>query len=222
MKQRVLHYALLLIIFSTTLSSCFLFSKQKHVTTTDKDSTAYQEIESLLLRKQVEAWMNYLKSVDSNVTGITFDNPVIASNIPSDYFPVDTLFNTFPSKPIAVGNNNWVKINPDGTIEAKGNIKEVKSKQHKETVKKDSGSKAFINLYWHINKNTTITKERTINKEVTITKRPNWKFIIIVNLIVLSVILLAYKHRKKAFSLIAGPWGKVVSWLKGWLTGWFH
>jgi hypothetical protein len=203
MKTGITHtfsYALLLIL-SLTLSSCFLFQKQKHVTKSNTDSTAYEQTQSSITKHQSEAWNKYLDKKDSS------------------YFFLD--YGSASGGQSSLDAEGEFTFNPEtGLIQAKGNIKSVRYYGVKQTTKKDEGTKQSTEAYKYINKTYTVVKTVYVTKSKT--KQPDIKAIFVtLNLIALflalAVIVVVKWAKIKAKSL--GLWGKVINFLKGVFTG---
>jgi hypothetical protein len=176
-------YALLLVI-SLTLPSCFIFKKHKTQTKSTTDSTAYDKTQSSITKHQSEAWNNYLNNIDSSTSYIYFYD----------------------------GNEpKWIKIDTNGTIEAKGNIKEVVHKSGKQTTKKDSGNKQSQLAYKYINTKYHITKTNNIIKTLSVERKSDVMAYVKIGVLLALVLLIVWK------------WVKIKLWVvdkdKGYFTG---
>jgi hypothetical protein len=182
-------YALLLVI-SLTLPSCFIFKKHKTQTKSTTDSTAYDKTQSSLTKHQSEAWNNYLNNHDSSSSGVTFhDTPC-----------PDT--------------SNKVIIYANGSIEAKGNIKDAWNKSSKQTTKKDSGSKKSALDYKYINTKYTINKTNNITKTLTVERKSDVMAYVKIGVLLALVLLVWFKWEWLV--------SKVIGFVKGVFTGFFH
>jgi Co/Zn/Cd efflux system component len=197
-------YALLLVI-SLTLSSCFIFKKHKTQTKSTTDSTAYDKTQSSLTKHQSEAWNNYLNNHDSSSSGVSFY--ATPNSIPFDSVSHDLI--------------NWVKIHTDGSIEAKGNIKEVVHKSGKQTTKKDLGNKQSQLAYKYINTKYHITKTNNITKTLTVERKSDVMAYVKIGVLLALVLLVWFKWEwivQRVFGILYG----ILIAVKGWFTGFFH
>jgi hypothetical protein len=193
MKQHnnSLGYALLLGSFTLTFTSCFIFQKHKTQTKSNTDSTAYEQTQSSITKHQQEAWNNYLNSFDSSTSHVYFYD----------------------------GNEpKWIKVDTNGTIEAKGNIKEVVYKSGKQTTKKEEVSlktdiiTKYVKVKADIVKTNNITTTKTVERKSDVMAYV--KIFIIIALIAFVWLKLDWIKAKGL-----GLFGKVINFLKGVFTG---
>jgi hypothetical protein len=170
MKTSIPIYALLLI--PSLIISCSV-TKNRNSNESTQNSELQKESEKTSLQKDSEVKGSYQHDKDTSSSGVTFYSTPCPDS------------------------SNKVILHVDGSIEAKGNIKDAWHNSKKETTKKDSTNRQTLDSNYQKEKFRNITKTITVTKTVMVERKPDyWGITKWVGGLVGLVAFLVFAYRK--------------------------